>query len=91
MLKIGVKFCGGCNPRFDRAALFREAQERYKDIAVFEPAKEEVTYDRLLVICGCSSACAGFGHLHYREKPIMVWEEGHIALLKSLPAEEKDK
>lgn len=90
MIKVGVKYCGGCNPRYDRAAFLREAQEKYQDIATFEAAKEDVLYDRLLVISGCTSACANYQHLRYLGEPIMVWEEGHMDRLESLREVEKE-
>ena len=84
MLKVGVKYCGGCNPRFERSTFLKEVQQKYQDIATFEPAKENVDYDRLLVISGCTSACANFQHLHYQGEPIMVWDEEHMDRLESL-------
>ena len=26
-MKVGVKFCGGCNPRYDRGGLLRKIKE----------------------------------------------------------------
>lgn len=87
MVKVGVKFCGGCNPRFDRSSLLAQIKERYKGVALFEPAREEESYDRLLVISGCPRACAGYGHLHYAGEPIHLWEEGQTGRLEVLQSE----
>ena len=43
-MKIGVRFCGGCNPRYDRGAFYNEIIECYPDHD-FEIAKEGVFYD----------------------------------------------
>jgi hypothetical protein len=57
-LKIGIKYCGGCNPAFDRAAAAQKIKDRMKETVEF------VSYDDpgaelVLVITGCSAACAG--------------------------------
>lgn len=56
MKKIGVKFCGGCNPKYDRDSIFLKVKEAYgEDVHIVE---EGETYDALLSICGCENACA---------------------------------
>ena len=56
-MTIGVKFCGGCNPMYDRGKLFEKTKEAYPDHA-FEMADDTKKYEKLLVICGCERACA---------------------------------
>lgn len=53
-MKIGIKFCGGCNPTYDR----REALDRL----AARTAGHEVVYtsepcDLRLVVCGCDRTC----------------------------------
>ena len=57
MVRIGVKYCGGCNPVFDRAELVRK-------IVKLLPPDHEVTTDNNLspwdigiMVCGCPIAC----------------------------------
>lgn len=65
-MRIGVKYCGGCNPRYDRVALVeRIRRERQED--TFEGAIPGVCYDQLLVVCGCSAQCADLTGLGGRE------------------------
>ena len=64
MKKIGVKYCGGCNPRYDRGGIFHAIESRLKE-AHFEHAEEGVNYDALLVISGCTSSCASYEHYNY--------------------------
>lgn len=55
-MKRAVKYCGGCNPRYDRVALVRRLE---KDIGTpFVTAEPGTLYDELYVICGCSARCA---------------------------------
>ena len=56
-MTIGVKFCGGCNPMYDRGKLFEKTKEAYPD-HTFEMADDTRKYETLLVICGCERACA---------------------------------
>ena len=55
--KVGLKYCGGCQPRYDRTAAVARMGQRFKDRIVFvrwdDPEAEAV-----LVICGCDVACA---------------------------------
>ena len=55
-MKRAVKYCGGCNPRYDRVALVRQLE---KDIgAPLISAETGTVYDELYVNCGCSARCA---------------------------------
>ena len=47
---FGVKYCGGCNPRYDRTAFFDTVKKRCPE-AEFQYVQPEVTYDHLLVVC----------------------------------------
>ncbi|MCI7679497.1 MAG: hypothetical protein MSS48_04725 [Clostridiales bacterium] len=59
---IGVKFCGGCNPRYDRGALLRKIRDAQPDWSI-DIAEPGTVYKHLLVICGCTSACADISDL----------------------------
>lgn len=53
---IGVKFCGGCNPKHDRSTFYKAV----KTLDKVEIAKSGKEYRGLCVICGCTSRCAGY-------------------------------
>ena len=38
-MRIGIKYCGGCNPRYDRVAAVKELQQRHPEWKI-EPAGE---------------------------------------------------
>lgn len=61
MVRRAVKYCGGCNPRYDRTALVRCLEEKLD--AVLLPAEAGNSYDELYVICGCSARCADIRQL----------------------------
>ena len=70
-MKVGIKYCGGCNPRYDRAAYVRQLCEAHPEWE-WEYAAEDVPYDLLLVIGGCSSCCAGYDQYQYK-KVQKIW------------------
>jgi len=56
-IKIGLKYCGGCNPEYDRVALVRHIEERLRGkVEFFEPEHEGI--ELILAVEGCSAACA---------------------------------
>ena len=78
-MDCGVKYCGGCNPKYDREAVLRQIREHFQNRAQFSDAKEDVVYDLLLVIGGCSSCCASFGQYQTRFGIVRLWDRNRIA------------
>ena len=69
-MKIGIKYCGGCNPSFDRIAAAEKIRERMKH------ETEYVSYtdpeaDLILVMAGCSTACAELKGLDMKKVRIL--------------------
>ena len=69
MIRIGVKYCGGCNPDYDRVRAVSDLAEELKDVAEFAPASNDVA-DFILVVQGCRTACANLSSLV--GKPLVV-------------------
>jgi len=55
--KVGLLFCGGCNPYFDRAKLYEDVRTKFSAICDFESYQGDQKYDIVLLINGCSSEC----------------------------------
>ena len=55
-MNIGVKFCGGCNPTYERGEAYKKYRAMYPEHQ-FETVNLQKKYDRILVICGCEKAC----------------------------------
>lgn len=72
-LKVGIRYCGGCNPRYDRAAAVNRIKERRADCS-FENAREGEKYDTLLVVGGCSACCASYEQFE-SERLVKIWSE----------------
>lgn len=54
---VGVKYCGGCNPRYDRVEAVKALAVRFP-MHEFLPAAQVSSLDVLLVMSGCSVGCA---------------------------------
>jgi hypothetical protein len=66
---VGLKYCGGCKPNYDRVALVEEIQRRLGHgvswVRADDPAAELV-----LAVHGCPTACADLEPC--QEKPIFA-------------------
>lgn len=80
-MKCGVKFCGGCNPHYQRGDAYRriKADMPYVD---FEYAEEGEQYDHLLVIGGCTACCPAYDQYTVRGDVLKMWSEDHIENIK---------
>ena len=56
-LMVGLRYCGGCNPRFDRVAAVKRLAAACPR-AELEGAEPGKRYDLLLIVGGCSACCA---------------------------------
>ena len=54
MLRCTVKFCGGCNPRYDRGEAYNTVRSSLSGCAAFSYPEEGAQYDVLLIIRGCT-------------------------------------
>lgn len=57
---VGLRYCGGCNPRYDRTAAVEELRAIFPRLD-FRPAAPGQALT--LVVCGCSARCAGVSDL----------------------------
>jgi len=54
MLQGAVKFCGGCNPRYDRGDAFHTLRAALAEQVTFSYPTDGISYDLLLIIRGCT-------------------------------------
>ncbi|MDR1875680.1 MAG: hypothetical protein LBQ90_11795 [Synergistaceae bacterium] len=65
VLVVRVKYCGGCNPSYDRTALVKRIQDRFPPLRfVYADTPPDVSVDFVLVVCGCPVRCANYAELH---------------------------
>lgn len=55
-MKVAIKFCGGCNPDFDRVEVFHAVKSVAGD-SIEWLRVEQSGYESVLLICGCNRAC----------------------------------
>lgn len=75
--QVGVRYCGGCNPRYDRVALVKRLEGLLPD-ACFVPARPGTPYPAVVVACGCPSRCANVSDLAVPAGKLVYlsgWEE----------------
>jgi len=54
MLKAAIKFCGGCNPRYDRGEAYNKIRQIFENKIIFSLPEDGEKYDVLLIISGCT-------------------------------------
>ena len=82
--QVAIRYCGGCNSRYDRVALVKRLSSFFPEVE-FVNALPGVPYPAALVVCGCPSRCANTSDLAVpagRLIPLNGWED-------LLPAKEK--
>ncbi len=68
-MTVNIKYCGGCNPRYQRGAFAKKLQAQYPMNTYTINGIGE--FDLLIVLYGCTAACADisdcigvFGHYY---------------------------
>jgi len=55
--RIGIKYCGGCNPLYERVDLVQKVHSSLKDRFLFLRHDQENLHG-LILVSGCPRACA---------------------------------
>jgi hypothetical protein len=66
MMKVGIKYCGGCNPGYDRVALAEYIKKSLHGRVEFVPLDGE-SIDMVLAVEGCKTACADLSAFEGRQ------------------------
>jgi len=82
-MKIGLKFCGGCNPAYDRLRLAGRLQERFGDrVEWVSPESREA--DLIVVIAGCPVSCVELPPLKDRPLFLIAAEKDLESLIEKI-------
>jgi hypothetical protein len=54
--KIAIKFCGGCNPTFDRLQYWEQVKAETGDTVTWV-SPDHPDRETVLLICGCHTSC----------------------------------
>jgi 4-hydroxybutyrate CoA-transferase len=71
-LTVLVKYCGGCNPRYDRTAFVENLRREFPLVQFFYSGRGVTNADMVLAVCGCPSKCASHHDLHGRYGKLIV-------------------
>ncbi|MDR2523868.1 MAG: hypothetical protein LBC93_09245 [Synergistaceae bacterium] len=83
MAVIAVKYCGGCNPRYDRVGFVRSLQGDFPELEV--AGADAAEPDFALVVCGCPARCVQHEQLTGRQgKFVAASPEDREALCAAL-------
>jgi hypothetical protein len=55
--KVGIKYCGGCNPTYERVEIIQGVRFQLRDQFLFT-RHDEKDIDALIIINGCPRGCA---------------------------------
>jgi hypothetical protein len=66
---VGLKYCGGCKPDYDRVALVEDLRRRLEHQVIWVPADDPAA-ELIVVVHGCLTACADLGPCG--DKPIVA-------------------
>jgi len=69
-IRIAVKYCGGCNPYYERREAVREIESRIK--TKLEIYNIENIPDIVLIVCGCKSQCIDINAYKSKIKTIVL-------------------
>ena len=88
-MTAALKYCGGCNPRYDRSAAARRLAEA-AGLPFLAPARPGETCGTLVVLCGCSARCADISALAAEEVLWICSEADTAAAAARLAAMKQD-
>ncbi|MGF6906934.1 hypothetical protein [Fusobacterium sp. PH5-44] len=68
---VGIKFCGGCNSKYDRTRAFNNMKSKLGNYE-FKYINNEETFDYVVVICGCHVMCASHADIKYNKDKFVI-------------------
>ena len=87
-MRVGLKYCGGCNPEYDRVALVRHIEESLQGRVEFvTPESEGVGL--ILAVEGCSTACADLSAFQGMEIRVITNIEAGDRFIQEIRAQEE--
>lgn len=79
---IAVKYCGGCNPTYDRKKMLCRLRKEYN--YQFEMAIEDKEYDIVMVLCGCNRCCAQHSRFIFKYEKLFIKRKEDYLIVKEI-------
>lgn len=70
-MKVGIKFCGGCNSRYDRGVEVGKLKEDMQDVEWISGNDMEIC-DYWLIVCGCPRGCVNMKNLLAKKEILLL-------------------
>lgn len=83
-MKAGIKYCGGCNPEYNRGDFVKRITGEFAGQIEFEAANTGTFYDVVLVVSGCRRCCAGYLNLKSRNGWVFIVSDSDYSKLCSI-------
>lgn len=82
MKRVGVKFCGGCNPHYDRKKVFDEMKTKFHNIEFVSVGSFDMdtVYEHLVVFAGCHVCCVDY-KIYKSKEYILIKEYNDVDFL----------
>lgn len=84
--RVGLKYCGGCSPRYDRVETVKRIKKELGGAVEFVPPEEPGT-DFILAVMGCKTACADLKPFKGRPIRTLTNKDDAGILIKELKGE----
>ncbi len=81
-MKIGIKYCGGCNPVYNRGRQVKRLQEQFPEHEFDFAAGDMKVCEIGLVVCGCVRACASVDGIEPKKKLFLLPTERSFSEVK---------
>lgn len=72
-MTINIRYCGGCNPRYDRAEVARRLEEEFPLNTYLVNSREDA--DAVVILCGCKTACVDVTESYGVYGRFILWNE----------------
>ena len=72
-MKIGIKFCGGCNPKYDRKYAESILREHISKEHTIDYVSDYQSYDYVFIINGCQAQCASSENFHVEKNIYSIY------------------
>jgi hypothetical protein len=76
--RVGLKYCGGCNPSYDRVAYVRAIQEAAGTGVEWAPIGEG-GFATILLVSGCDKQCVEMAEYETRGHRVVRIKDNHRA------------
>jgi 4-hydroxybutyrate CoA-transferase len=87
-MTVGVKYCGGCNPVYDRMKLVGRLKKDFPEVVLVRAGE---ACDILAVVCGCLVCCADYRGLGGTFGTCVLSRESDYEILRRMVLKDRER